>query len=260
MLRIAIQLSSLGVPIKSALPRLAEMGVTAVELDARNDFRPQEITQTGVRQIKKWLEDFNLKVCAVSFRTRRGYDVEDDLDRRIEATKGVMRFAYSLGALVVVNQVGRIAPDESDQPGWQRLCESLIDLGQFSQRAGAWLAMDTGTESGPDMAKLIDALPAGHVMVNLNPGNLIINGFSPLEAVQTLGPHIAHVHAMDGVRDLARGRGLEVALGRGTADFPALLGTLEEFNYRGFLTVIPVSDGNRLNEAALAVEYLKNIQ
>lgn len=260
MFKIGVQAAGLQVPLKVALPRLAEKGVTAVELDARGEFRPQQISQTGLRQIRKWLDDYNMKVCAVGFRTRRGYDVEDDLDRRIEATKQAMQFAYALGANVVVNQVGRIFPEQTDQPAWQRLCESLTDLGRFSQRAGAWLAMETGTESGADMAKLIEALPAGSVMVDLNPGNLIVNGFSPLESVQMLGPHIAHVHAKDGVRDLARGRGLEVPLGRGTTDFAELLGTLEEFNYRGYLTVAPIGETNRIEEALLAIEYLKNIQ
>ena len=58
-----------------------------------------------------------------------------------------------------------------------------------------------------------------------------------MEAVEALGPRILHVHARDGVRDLARGRGLEVPLGRGSADFPGLLGALENFSYRGYFTI-----------------------
>ncbi len=119
--------------------------------------------------------------------------------------------------------------------------------------------METGSESGAEMAQLIEALPAGSVMVNLDPGNLIINGLSPAEAVDALGPHIAHVHARDGVRDLARGRGLEVPLGRGTADFPTLLAKLEEVGYRGYLTVERESSNAPLDEIALAVQFLKNM-
>ena len=136
----------------------------------------------------------------------------------------------------------------------------VTDLGNYAQHAGAWLAMETGTESGEDMRQLIQHLPTGYVAVNLDPGNLIINGFSPLEAVQSLGPHIVHVHAKVGVRDLAQGRGLEVALGRGSADFPALLGHLEEHNYRGFFTVErDQSSGDPANDISLAVQYLRNL-
>ncbi len=37
--------------------------------------------------------------------------------------------------------------------------------------------------------------------------------------------------------NLARGRGLDVPLGRGSVDYPALLGSLEERGYRGYFTI-----------------------
>ena len=259
MYSIGVQIASLKMPFKQALPRIAEMGAAAVEIDARGELKPSQLSQTGMRQLRKMLEDHNLKVSAVRFRTRRGYDQEADLQRRIDATKEALRFAYQLGCHVVVNQVGPIDPEAKESPGWNRLCESLIDIGQFSQRAGAWLAMETGTESGEDMAALIDALPEGHVLVDLNPGNLIINGFSATEATQVLSRHIAHIHANDAVRDLARGRGLEVQLGRGSVDYPAILGIIGELNYHGYLTVTREGAADPVGEVALAVEYLKNI-
>ena len=238
---------------------IAEMGATAVELDARGEMNPRRLTQTGIRQVRKWLDDYNLKVCAVSFRTRRGYDVAEDLQSRIDATKEAMKFAYALGAAVVINQVGRIDPGNQESPQWHMMVEALMDLGNYAQHAGATLAMETGTESGEDMRQLIQHLPAGYVAVNFDPGNLIVNGFSPLEAVQALGPEIVHVHAKDGVRDLAQGRGLEVALGRGSADFPAILGHLEEHNYRGFFTVEREQSSDPVSEISLGVRYLRNL-
>jgi sugar phosphate isomerase/epimerase len=68
-----------------------------------------------------------------------------------------------------------------------------------------------------------------------------------------------HVHARDGVRDFARGRGVEVPLGRGTADFPALLGALEEYNYRGYVTIERENTTDPVTEAANAVKYLKSL-
>jgi sugar phosphate isomerase/epimerase len=102
-------------------------------------------------------------------------------------------------------------------------------------------------------------LPEGSLGVTLNPGNLIVNSFSPREAIESLGPHIMYVHAKDGVRDLARGRGVEVQLGRGSADFPTLLGTLEEYAYRGYFTVEREHADDPIGEIGMAVEYLKNM-
>lgn len=257
-LRIGVQLRSLKQPFKKALHIAARLGVTAVEIDARGELKPGELSQTALRQVRKMLADLNLKVAAVSFATRRGYDTLEDLEPRVEATKAAMKFAYDLGASVVINHVGRV-PNVKDEPEWGLLVEVLTQLGHHGERVGALLAARTGSESGEKLAELLAALPAGNVGVDLDPANLIINGYSPLEAVRALGPHILHVHAKDAARDLAQGRGVHVPLGRGSTDFPALLGALEEHDYRGYFTVEREGAENPVAEIAQAIEYLKSL-
>jgi len=121
------------------------------------------------------------------------------------------------------------------------------------------MAAETGTEAGEDLARLLSALPTECLAINLDPGNLIINGYSPHEAVAALGPHIVHVHAKDGVRDLAQGRGLEVPLGRGTADWPALIGALEDYQYRGHFTIEREKEDDPIPEISRAVQFLRNM-
>jgi sugar phosphate isomerase/epimerase len=139
------------------------------------------------------------------------------------------------------------------------LLEVLADLGHHGEHVGALLAAETGSESGADLARLLQALPAGTVGVNFDPGNLIVNGFSASEALETLGPHVLHVHAKDGVRDLAIGRGVEVPLGRGSADLPALLGMLEERGYRGYFTIERSGGSDPVGEIGHAVQFLKSL-
>jgi len=257
-IQIGIQLASLRLPFRKAIQTAARLGATAVEIDARRELKPNELSDTGLRQLRKMLEDLNLRVSAVTFRTRRGYNIEEELDRRIEATLQAMKLAYRLGCNVVVNQVGLI-PNEVPSPGWDLLLESLSEIGKYSQREGAFLAARTGAEDPADLLRLIDALPDGSIGVDYDPGLLLINGFSAREAVEILGPHILHVHARDGVRDLAQRRGLEVPIGRGSADFPELLGVLEEHRYRGWFTVERESPQDPITEVAHAVQYLRNI-
>ena len=126
-LKIAVQLNSLRMPLRRGLQAAAKLGVAAVELEARGEIRPQELTDTGLRQIRKMLEDANLRVAAVGYHTRRGYNVEEELDRRVAGTKAAMKFAYDVGAAVVVNQIGRV-PAESSGREWQLLVEVLHDL------------------------------------------------------------------------------------------------------------------------------------
>jgi len=257
-LRIGIHTASLRQPLKKALHTAARLGASAVEIDARSELRPGDMTATAVRQFRKLADDYGLKVCSLTFQTRRGYNVAEDLERRIDATKEALRLAYDLGASVVSNYVGHI-PAEPAGPEWELLTAALSDIGSYAMRAGATLCARTGAEEPARLATLIDALPEGSLGVDLDPGGLIINSFSATDAVQTLGPHILHVHARDGVRDLAQGRGVEVPLGRGTADLPTICGTLEEHGYRGWFTVERTVAQNPVEEIAAAVKFLKSL-
>jgi sugar phosphate isomerase/epimerase len=257
-LKLAIHLPSLRLPLKRALRVAAELGVAAVEIDARGEINPQEVTATGLRQIRKMFDDYQLRVSAVEFHTRRGYDVQDDLVRRVEATKAAMKMAHGLGASLVINQIGRV-PEDDQSPAWRLLTDVLADLGRYGQHCGALLAAETGSESGPQLQKLVAALPPGSLAVTLNPGKLLINGFPPLDAIAALGDDIRYVHVQDGVQDRATGRGTEVVLGRGSADFPALLGALEERGYQGYFCIVREQSSDPVTEISQAVQYLRSL-
>ena len=92
-IKVGIHLASLRLPLLKGLAVAARLGAQAVEIDARGELRPAELTQTALRQMRKTLNDFQLRVCAVSYRTRRGYGVLDDLDARVAGTKEAMRMA-----------------------------------------------------------------------------------------------------------------------------------------------------------------------
>ena len=256
--RIGIQLASLRQSFKKALHTCAELGAGSVEIDARNQVDPRDFPRTAIRQLRKMLDDLNLRVAAVSFQTRRGYEVAADLQPRIEATKRAMQFAFDLGANVVINHVGRI-PTEAEGDDWDRLRESLYELGRHGQHCGATLLAETGSEDPATLKQLLDSLPTGTLGVNLDPGNLIINGFSVADSIRALGSQIMHVHAKDGVRDLAQGRGIEVPLGRGIAEFPEILALLEEFAYRGQFTIERENAHDPVGEISDAVQYLASM-
>ena len=261
-IKVGVHLASLRQPFKKALETAARIGADAVEIDARNHIKPSEMTRTAVRHLHKKLSDLNLNVSAVTFQTRRSYSDIDGIERRVDATKAAMKMAYDLGCHVVVNQIGKVPErpaEDAESIERDLLIATLSEIGKESQRVGAFLAARTGTEDGPAMLDLIVDLPTGSLVVDFDPGNLIINGFSSAEAVKSLGKFVQHVHARDGVQDLAQGRGIEVPLGRGSADFPNLLGNLEEHQYHGYLTVQRDHAEDPISEVAHAIEFLKNI-
>lgn len=255
-LKTAVALSCLQQPFKKALHTVARMGATGVEIDARNTLKPNEISETGKRQLRKMLTDLNLSVAAVRFPTRRGYDVADDLERRIEATKRTMSFAYSLGATIVINSVGEV-PEDVDHPAMIQLTASLSELARHGEKVGAILACETGSEPADRLAGLLDRLDVGTIGIHFNPASLILSDHYDTDAIRLCASHVRSVAVRDAVRDLARRRGIEVEIGRGSAEFPEVIGVLEEHRYAGWYIIDRPASSQTIGEISNAISFLK---
>jgi len=73
-IRVGIQLAGLRLPLRQALETAARLKAEVIEIDARNEIRPVDVAGTALRQLRKLLDDLNLKVGAVRFATHRGYE------------------------------------------------------------------------------------------------------------------------------------------------------------------------------------------
>ncbi len=257
-LKPSVVLSSFKKPFRESLELAGRLGASAVEIDARNELRPAEISQTGLRQIRKWLSDYNLAVSCVQFPTQRGYDNPQRLDERIEGTKAAMRMASSLGCRIVSNRVGLIPPDDHD-PRNDHLLPALHDLAAYSLKAGAWLAIRTGPDHDQALGGLLDRFPSGALLVDFDPAALMMHAHEPAAVMRRVGQAVANFRARDAVRDFSRNSVLEVQLGRGTIDFPGLLGMLEEHHYRGYLAVESSHASLAAVECQQALKYLQNL-
>lgn len=255
-LKIGIGLSSLKQPFKQALHTAARLGATGIEIDARTGIRPSELSDTGRRQLRKMLDDLNLRVAAVRFPTQRGYDVLQDLDRRIDATKQAMRFAYSLGCNHVINSVGYV-PEDANHPAYDQLQISLADLAAFGQHVGAMLACETGSEPVERLVGLLASLADQTIGIAYNPSNLVISDYYTEDGIASCASRTLVVCARDAVRDLSRGRGVDVPLGRGSVDFPSILGKLEEQRYAGWYIVDRLNSQDAIGEIGNAIQYLR---
>ena len=253
--RISVPAALLAKDLRRALRVAHDLGVHGVELDARHGLDPTEMTQTGLRQIRKWLGDEGVVISAISFRTRGGYGDPDRLEGRIAATKAALKLAHDLGAGLVLNHIGDI-PAEQAGPQWQLLVDVLTDLANFGEHVGATLCAEAGRAAPADLARLIAALPAGGLLCDLVTGALVVHDHDPVTAVDVLGHHVASVHATDAVAGAFAGRGRAVVLGTGQVDFPAVFAALEERSYRGWIGIEPVDERNAQEELAEAVTHL----
>jgi sugar phosphate isomerase/epimerase len=255
--RVAVQTKCLAQPLRQALHTAGGLGAEGVQLDLRTELPMSETSDTGIRQLRKVLDDLNLRVGSVAFPTRRGYSDPEQIERRLEATTEAMRTASRLHARVIVINLGEIPP--ADDPRRSMLFEAASTLGRHGNRLGVQVAAQSSSGSATELREFIEALPDGTLGVNLSPADLIHRGELPLDFAATLGPHIAHVFANDAVRGLGRGGALDVELGRGSADFPELLGQMEEYDYRGWITVERRNSAQPVEDVANALQFLRSL-
>jgi sugar phosphate isomerase/epimerase len=261
-LRKSVALRCLGGSLRQSIDSAARIGAAAVEINARTDLKLEEVSQTGLRQLRKWLADARLQVAIVSFPTRRGLDEAEGLDQRVDGIRRAMALAAGLGCRLV-SSLGQPLPLADQTERTNLLVSVLHDLARHSLKAGAWLACRTGNSSADELVALLDQLPAGSVSVDFDPASLLVGGHDPVAAMKALGSRVAHFRARDAVRDRSLpGGGGEVQLGRGSVDFTTLLGGLEEHTYTGFITVerqLSDDPAKTLRDCSQGLEFLDNL-
>jgi sugar phosphate isomerase/epimerase len=257
-LKIGIRLESLGLPLRRGLAEASRLGVPGVQIDAVGDLAPNALSQTGRREFRNLLRTHNLELTALGCPLRRGLDPTVDQQPRLEHVRKVMSLSFDLGPRLVLVQAGQV-PEDPASPRRQALRESLLDLGGHGDRIGAVLALETGLESGAVLAAFLRQLDTGSLAANLDPANLLMRGFDPYESTRALGGLIAHTHAKDCRQASASRAAQEVPLGHGDIDWLRYLATLEEVEYRGWITVERETGDNRAADVANGVAFLRRL-
>src|SRR5262249_44830569 len=101
-LKIGVRLESLGLPLRRALTEVGRLGVAGVQLDAAGDLSPNNLSQSGRRELRHLLRSHNLELAALGCPLRRGLDVAEDQQPRLEHVQRVMSLAFDLGARVTI--------------------------------------------------------------------------------------------------------------------------------------------------------------
>lgn len=260
--RLSVPALSLSRNLKQSFARARELGVSGVEIDGRHGIHAEEVSQTGLRQIRKWLEDEGLTVSAISFPTRGGYADVERIEARVAATKAALQMAQSLGARVVTTHLGDIPvpqEDESVDARWSMLVEVLTDIGAHGLRVGATLCAEVGRASPTEVLKVIEALPGGSLQVDIVTGALIVFRHDPIRAIEQLSTHIGFVHMTDAVAGSYAGRGDPAPLGAGDQDVPRVLGSLEERGYHGWLGLEHVHASDAISDIIAAASLLRSL-
>lgn len=252
-MKIGIRLESLGLPLRRALVEAERIGVTGVQVDALGDLAPNNLSQTGRREFRHLLRGHNLELTALGCPLRRGLDVAENLEPRIEHVRNVLSLSFDLGPRIVIVQAGKVRDDAPF------LRESLLALGHHGDRVGAILALETGLEDGDALANYLGQFDTGGLGVNFDPANLLINGFDPYASARALRGRFVHAHAKDARSASANRAAGEVPLGHGDLDWMKLIDVLKKIEYRGWLVVERESGTNGAADVANGVKFLRRL-
>jgi sugar phosphate isomerase/epimerase len=254
--KLGIVLETVGLPVRQALPEAAKLAVQGVQIDAVGDLAPDQMTATGRREFKTLLRTFNLELSALNVPLRRGLDVAENLQPRIEHVRKVMQLAFDLGARKVIVPLPKV-PDDPASPRAVTAREALSALGSFGDRVGAQVALEAGLDPGEKVRDYLATFDTGSLGVNFDPANFLLNGFDPLASLAALAGKVIHTHARDGRTATVGGGAREVPVGAGDIEWMVYVATLESIDYRGFLTVDRETGDDRFRDVAAGVQFLR---
>jgi sugar phosphate isomerase/epimerase len=257
-LKIGVRLESLALPLRKALGAVSRLGVAGVQIDAVGDLAPDTLSQTGRREFRNVLRGHGLELTALGCPLRRGLDVAENQERRLEHVRKVMSLAWDLGPGITVVEAGQV-PDEKDLERTRLMRDALSNLGVYGDRNGTKLALETGLESGAVLAAWLRSIDSGSLAANLDPANLLLHGFDPVQAARDLREKVVHTHARDCRKASTSRAAQEVPLGYGDIDWMTFVETLEEIEYRGWLTIERESGDNRLADVERGIAFLRRM-
>lgn len=257
-LKLSVTLECFGLPLRKALLESARLNLDGVRFNSFGELSPEKLSQSGRREFRNLLRTHQVELSAVGCPLRRGLNVAENLEPRIDYVRQVMSLAYDLGPRVVIVQTGQV-PTEAEDPQRIILKEALSALGAFGDRMGTVLALDTGLESIDTLLQFLNEIDSGSLAVNFDPANLLINGFPPLADIRNLADRIAHVSAKDARKASASRTAAEVPLGHGDLDWMLFLASLEEIGYRGYVCVHRDTGKPSTAEIEQGVGFLRRI-
>lgn len=257
-MKIGVVLESMGLSFRQGLPRAAKMGAAGVQIDAAGDLAPDRLTETARREMKNLLRTYAQDLTALNCPLRRGLDVAENQQPRLEYVRRAMSLAFELGPRVVVVPLPNL-PGDTEPERARLLREALLDLGRHGDRVGSVLALEVGMDVPEAVGAYLDTFDVGSLKVNYDPANLLVNGFDPVKGVIPLHRRIAHTHARDARRSTVSRGAQEVPLGAGDVDWLSYIASLVAVEYRGWLTIERETGDDRVRDVERGVEFLKRM-
>ncbi len=276
-LKIAIMLSSLRMDLYEGMEKVVELGVPGVHISASGDWDARTMPAKARTELVKHVKSLGLEISAiVCWGGQVDLAEEEDWQENIEWGKRNLELAADLGCRIWAGHCG-IMPEDTDDPGWQRVVDAMGQLAEQGEQVGACLAIETGPEPPYVLRRLITEVGSDAIRVNWDPANMIlwpahfaqelgetyrkekwIEKFQPTEGAKALADVIVHTHAKDALVH-EDGTRQEVPLGEGWVDWPRYVGYLREAGYDGYFAIEREVGEDPVADISKAVEFLRSL-
>ena len=257
-LKVGVMIESFRLGVKKGIQKAAELGADGFQIYVtRGDMAPWNLSETGRRDFMHLVRNQGLVVSALCGDFGGGgFARTEGLEERVDKTRQVLDLSRDLGVPIVTTHIGVVPEDETD-PVVTQMREALNELGDHANKVGSVFASETGPESGKALADFLRSLSTDAVRVNLDPANLVMNGFDEVQGVRDLADFIVHTHAKDGLRT-PEGKRQEMALGKGSVRWDEYLGAMAEIGYDGFYTIEREVGDDPVKDISDAIAFLRS--
>jgi sugar phosphate isomerase/epimerase len=234
-------------------PALALEAVRALGLDLIQVSRLPErfYTPQGAREFSEMLKRDSIGAASVvvvfdgeSYRDREsvertvGFRPLNLLPERIAYAERCVDFASAIGTNLVTFHMGFL-PRDPEHEVYRRMREAVTEVALYAAGKGVTISLETGQETGEELARFLDQIRDVRVGVNFDTANLILYGMdSPPRALARVLDRVTSVHVKDGLPpEDPRLLGRETRLGEGRAEVGECLRLLRESGFQGPLII-----------------------
>jgi sugar phosphate isomerase/epimerase len=160
------------------------------------------------------------------------------IKERLEYLRKCVDFANAIGVRIVTFHMGFL-PEDPEETAYQAMLEAVTDIARYAAKKNVTISLETGQETGRQLAAFLDRITVVRVGVNFDPANLVIYGVdSPSQALKHVAARVTSVHVKDALLpDMPGAMGREVRPGEGRAELKECFGILRASGFTGALII-----------------------
>jgi len=259
-------------PLKG-LQAVKSLGLDTIQVSRLPD---RYYTPEGAREFSELLRTTGMRADSVvvvfageSYKDREavvktvGFRPLHLIGERLGYARKCVDFAAAIGARIVTFHMGFLPADPSD-PAYRAMLEAVTAIAQYAGARSVTVSLETGQETGAQLASFLDKITVARVGVNFDPANLVIYGVdAPASALEHFASRVTSVHVKDALLPETPGAmGREVRPGEGRAQLKECFQLLRKAGFTGALVVENYvargSGTDPMDEVRQAVKFIRD--